>query len=174
MLVRFLSVRMQQKQSRPISKIESKIKVTVCFIACHINKYRNPLLFSKFFSPYFTMANCSIIIQNQAHAGFRSFRSYDIQRLQVAGYRLQVADFSASLTLYLSDSLFLPPPVSASFIRILRPLNFLPSMALIILVAIHLFHIDLAQYFFLQITHVQHKLKEAGFIKPILGAEVDK
>jgi hypothetical protein len=54
MLVRFLSVRRQQKQSRPIFKIESKIKITVCFTACHLNKYSDPLFSSKFFTLNFT------------------------------------------------------------------------------------------------------------------------
>src|SRR5690348_17165996 len=38
--------------------------------------------------------------------------------------------------------------------------------------AVHLLHINAAQYFFSQIAHVQNKLQETCFIKTILGAKV--
>src|SRR4051812_29690330 len=40
--------------------------------------------------------------------------------------------------------------------------------------AVHFLHIYSAQYFFFQLTHVQYKLQEAGFIKTILSTQVYK
>lgn len=70
----------------------------------------------------------------------------------------------------------------ASFILIFRPLNFLPSMDLIILLAaagsisIHEFisFISMRPSTSFEVTHIKDELQETGFIKTILGAEVDK
>jgi hypothetical protein len=86
MLVRFLSIRRQQKQSRPISKIESKIKITVCFPACHLNKYSDPLIFSKFFTLNFTIPKWWNQPETRTGTGIAGFTYYDVQK--VLGCRL--------------------------------------------------------------------------------------
>src|SRR5258708_5370186 len=40
--------------------------------------------------------------------------------------------------------------------------------------AVHFLHIDPAQHLFPQFAHVQDELEEAGFVEPILRAQVDK
>jgi hypothetical protein len=150
LILRFI---LSTKASRSIFKIETKIKITVCFCGDHPDKYSITLQVSKNINGYFTTSKILFAMQTPRLTSF-----------------LLVATPTPTAGICVIH----PDLPALEFLSVNGFHHFIGRSGFDLNPAIHFLHVDPSQYFFLKVAHIQDKLQEACLIKTVFCTQVDK